>query len=117
LGVCRGHIGARAPTANVFMQGFYWPSIIDDAPKLITTCQECEKISPNTQALSQPSELITPSWLLQRWGTDIVGPLTAQGNYKYTVVAVKYFTKWIEAKPLVNIAASGLKRFFWQNII
>jgi hypothetical protein len=33
------------------------------------------------------------------------------------VVTVKCFTKWIEAKPLVNIAASGLKRFFWQNII
>jgi hypothetical protein len=33
------------------------------------------------------------------------------------VVAVEYFTKWIEAKPLVNIAAAGLKRFFWQNII
>jgi hypothetical protein len=33
------------------------------------------------------------------------------------VVAVEYFRKWIEAKPLVNIAAAGLKRFFWQNII
>jgi hypothetical protein len=32
-------------------------------------------------------------------------------------VAVVYFTKWIEAKPLVNIAAAWLKRFFWQNII
>jgi hypothetical protein len=42
---------------------------------------------------------------------------TTQGNYKYAVVAVKYFTKWIKAKPLVNIAAIGLKRFFWQNII
>jgi hypothetical protein len=42
---------------------------------------------------------------------------TAQGNYKYAVVAVEYFTKWIEAKSLVNIAVVGLKRFFWQNII
>jgi hypothetical protein len=33
------------------------------------------------------------------------------------VVVVEYFTKWIEAKPLVNIAVAGLKRFFWQNII
>jgi hypothetical protein len=49
---------------------------------------------------------------------DIVGPLTtAQGNYKFVVVAVEYFTKWIEAKPLVNIVAAGLKRFFWHNII
>jgi hypothetical protein len=33
------------------------------------------------------------------------------------VVAVEYFTKLIEAKPLLNIVAAGLKRFFWQNII
>jgi hypothetical protein len=33
------------------------------------------------------------------------------------VVAIEYFTKWIEVKPLVNIATSGFKRFFWQNII
>jgi hypothetical protein len=76
------------------------------------------KVLPNTQAPSQLTQLITPSWPLQRWGIDIVGPhTTAQANYKYEVVAVEYFTKWIEAKPLVNIAAAQLKRFFWQNII
>ena len=48
---------------------------------------------------------------------DLVGPLpTAQGNYKYAVVAVEYFTKWIEAKPLVNITSEAVRKFFWQNI-
>jgi hypothetical protein len=42
---------------------------------------------------------------------------TAKGNYKYAIVEVEYFTKWIEGKPLVNIAAAELKRFFWQNVI
>jgi hypothetical protein len=41
----------------------------------------------------------------------------AQGNYKYAVVAVEYFTKWIEAKPLVTITIVELKGFFWQSII
>jgi hypothetical protein len=116
--VCGGHIGGRALTTKVLRQGFYCPSILDDASKLIKTCQACQFFLPNTQAPSQPTQLITPSWPLQRWGTDIVGPLTtAQGNYKYVVVALEYFTKWIEVKPLANIAAAGLKRFFCHNII
>jgi hypothetical protein len=41
-GVCGGHIGARALATKVFRHGFYWPSIIDDASKLITTCQACQ---------------------------------------------------------------------------
>ena len=49
---------------------------------------------------------------------DLVGPLpTAQGNYKYAVVAVEYFTKWVEAKPLINITSEAVRKFFWQNII
>jgi hypothetical protein len=111
-GVCGGHIAARALTAKVFRLGFYWPSIIDDVSKLVKTCQTCQKFSLNTQTPSQPSQLITPSWPLQRWGIDIVGPLKAtQGNYKYSVVVVEYFSNWIEANPQVNIAAAGLKGF------
>jgi hypothetical protein len=88
-GACRGHIRARALAAKVFRQGFYWPCIIDDAVKLVKTCQACQKFSPNIQALAQPTQLITPSWLLQKWGIDIVGLLTiAQGNYKFAIVAV-----------------------------
>jgi hypothetical protein len=40
-----------------------------------------------------------------------------QGNYKYAIVVVEYFTKWIEAKPLVNITSEAIRKFFWQNII
>jgi len=47
-----------------------------------------------------------------------VGSLpTTQGNYKYEAVAVEYFTKWIEAKPLINITSETIRKFFWQNII
>jgi hypothetical protein len=49
---------------------------------------------------------------------DLVGPLpTAQGNCRFAAVAVEYFTKWIEAKPLANIKAPTIQKFFWQNII
>jgi hypothetical protein len=49
---------------------------------------------------------------------DIVGPLhIAQGNYKFVVVAVEYFTKWIEARPVATITSATIRKFFWQLII
>jgi IS30 family transposase len=55
---------------------------------------------------------------MQRWGLDLLGSLPpAQGNLRYVVVAVEYFSKWIEAKPLAMITSATVQKFFWQNII
>jgi hypothetical protein len=48
----------------------------------------------------------------------LLGPLPpAQGNLKYVVVVVEYFSKWIEAKPLATITSAIVQKLFWQNII
>jgi hypothetical protein len=33
------------------------------------------------------------------------------------VVAVEYFSKWIEAKPLATITSVTVQKIFWQNIV
>jgi hypothetical protein len=64
------------------------------------------------------NQLIQPTWPLQRWGLDLLGPLPpAQGNFIYVVVAVENFSKWIEAKPLATITSITVQKFFWQNIV
>jgi hypothetical protein len=64
----------------------------------------------------QPSsltQLIQPTLPLQRWGLDLLGPLPpAQGNLRYVVVAVEYFSKLIEAKPLATITSVTIQKFF-----
>jgi transposase InsO family protein len=48
----------------------------------------------------------------------LLGPLPlAQGNLKYVVVAVEYFSKWIEVKPLATITLATVQKLFWQNIV
>ena len=43
-------------------------------------------------------------------GIDILGPfLRAQGQVKYLVVVVDYFTKWVEAKTLATITSKILR--------
>jgi hypothetical protein len=99
-GLCGSHIGSRPLLGKVFRQGFYWSKAALDAAELIQKCARDQK---------QPSfltQLIQSTWPLQRWGLDLLGPLPpAQGNLKYVVVAVEYFSKWIEAKPLAIITS------------
>jgi hypothetical protein len=46
-------------------------------------------------------------------GIRLLGPLPpAQGNLRYVVVAVEYFSKWIKAKPLATITSATVQNFF-----
>ena len=38
-------------------------------------------------------------------------------NFRFLIVATDYFTKWVEADPLVHIRDSDAKKFVWKNII
>lgn len=38
-------------------------------------------------------------------------------NKKFLLVGMNYFTKWVEAVPLANIADSNVKNFLWKNIV
>ncbi|GKD17610.1 reverse transcriptase domain-containing protein [Tanacetum coccineum] len=50
-------------------------------------------------------------WPFYQWGMDILGPLPqASRRIKYVIVAINYFTKWIEANPLVKITDKDANR-------
>ncbi|XP_017438127.1 uncharacterized protein LOC108344174 [Vigna angularis] len=66
-----------------------------------------------------PEELhgIISPWSFAQWGIDIVGPLPlAKAQNKFLLVAVDYFTKWIEAEPLSIISAQRVQKFIWHLI-
>ncbi|GKC57551.1 reverse transcriptase domain-containing protein [Tanacetum coccineum] len=49
---------------------------------------------------------------------EILGPIPqASGKLKFIIVAIDYFTKWIEAKPLARITEKDVKKFVWDNIV
>jgi hypothetical protein len=117
-GLCGSHIGSRSLLGKVFRQGFYWPKVASDAAQLVQKCVGCQKCARDQKQPSSLTQLIQPTWPLQRWGLDLLGPLPpAQGNLKYVVVAVEYFSKWIKAKPLATITSVTVQKFFWQNIV
>jgi hypothetical protein len=113
-GMCSHHLGTRALVQKAFRQGFYWPSVVADAHDIVRHCLECQRHAPYSKFASNEIQLLPPVWPFARWGIDIVGPLpTAPGNYTHAVVAVEYFSKWVEAKPLLSITSATIQKFFW----
>ena len=48
----------------------------------------------------------------------MIGPLpTARAQAKFAIVAIDYFTKWVEAEPLSTITEAKCTSFIWKNII
>ncbi|GJY33238.1 reverse transcriptase domain-containing protein, partial [Tanacetum coccineum] len=57
-------------------------------------------------------------WPFYKWGIDIAGPFPeGPGKVKFLIIAIDYFTKWIEAKPIANITGNQVKKFVWDNIV
>lgn len=56
---------------------------------------------------------IVPTLPIARWGMDIVGPMpTTREGFRFAMVAVQYFTKWVEVEPLTAIRDSNIIMFF-----
>ncbi|KAK4406471.1 hypothetical protein Sango_0653600 [Sesamum angolense] len=57
-----------------------------------------------TLTAAEPFKAISSLYPFSQWGMDIVGPFRiAQGQRKSLLVAVDYFSMWVEAAPLTRI--------------
>ena len=117
-GICGSHIGARALAGKVLRQGYYWPIILRDTTDLVRRCKICQEHAKVSRLPSEPLKSIISPWPFQQWGLDILGPLSiGKGQCKFIIVAVDYFTKWVEAETLATITEQKIRNFVWCAII
>ncbi|XP_075521581.1 uncharacterized protein LOC142554791 [Primulina tabacum] len=117
-GCCGEHLGEIALTRKAMLVGFRWPSISQDSARVLRACDGCQH---NSNFQHNSATLMKPIWAycpFDQWGMDIVGPFpVARTQKKIFLVAVDYFSKWIEAEPLARITEKEVLKFLWNNIV
>ncbi|VFQ60864.1 unnamed protein product [Cuscuta campestris] len=116
-GICSAHQGAYAVSRKITLQGYFWPTIVKDYAEFVKKCKVCQEFQ---KVPGRPSTNYTPistAILFARWGLDLVGALPrGTGNVRYVIVAIDYFTKWVEAAPLASITGAQCQKFLAKQV-
>ncbi|KAB2600650.1 hypothetical protein D8674_038528 [Pyrus ussuriensis x Pyrus communis] len=103
---------------GAFRQGYYWPTLHQDAIKISRSCDKCQRYATIHHSPPEPLTPMISPWPFVQWGLDLIGPMPAgKGNVRYAIVAVDYFTKWAEVEPLATITEVKIEDFVWKNIL
>ncbi|VFQ86422.1 unnamed protein product [Cuscuta campestris] len=117
-GVCAAHQGPYSISRRAIIQGYFWPTMRKDCKEYVRKCPTCQQFQniPGRPATNYtPISSVIP---FSRWGIDIVGALPkGAGQARWIVVAIDYFTKWVEAEPLAGITERQMIDFVGTNIL
>ncbi|XP_074288380.1 uncharacterized protein LOC141613543 [Silene latifolia] len=90
-----------------------------DCRHYVRHCHNCQ-IFANVQHVP-PSMLytMTSSWPFSTWGIDIIGKVnpSGSGGHCFILVAIDYFTKWVEAKSYKVLKEKQVAQFIQNEII
>ncbi|KAL0453525.1 UNVERIFIED_CONTAM: hypothetical protein Slati_1330600 [Sesamum latifolium] len=117
-GSCGNRSGGRSLAGKILCQGYFWPSMQRDALDMVRRCRKCQEHVNIMHVPAAPMQPIPNPCPFDQWGMDLVGKLPrATGQREYLMVAVDYFSKWVEAEPLSKISEKEVIKFVWRNII
>ena len=107
-----------ATAQKILRAGYFWPSIfkyIHEVVKKFPPCQHFYLKKSTHPALLHPVIAIGP---FTKWGIDFMhyNP-TLAGGHGYIIVAMDYFTKWVEAMPTYAEDGKTVAIFLFNHVI
>ena len=80
--------------------------------ELVKKCDKCQRFGNVQRLPAERMMTITSSWPFVQWRIDIIDPLPlGKSRVKFLLVAIDYFTKWVEAEALATITEARIQNF------
>ncbi|RVW74208.1 Ribonuclease HI [Vitis vinifera] len=118
-GVCEPHMGGHMLARKIMRTGYFWLTMETDCCHFVQRCLECQIHGDLIHV--PPSELhaLTSPWPFSVWGIDIIGKISPKSSsgHEFILVAIDYFTKWVEAASYARLTSSGVASFIKSHII
>jgi len=116
--MCGGHHYYKTTTHKILRVGYYWPTLFSDVFVFVKSCDRCQRFEGKQQLKSLPFKPIIAKGPFQQWGLDFIGEINphSSGQHRWILIAIDYFTKWIEAIPTRKADHNVVIKFLTENI-
>ena len=118
-GTCGTHASGHTMARQIQRAGYFWMTMERDCVEYVRRCRKCQIYADRINAPPAPLHNMSTPWPFAMWGIDIIGPINpkASNGHRFILVAIDYFTKWIEACSYASITQKVFVKFLKNNII
>ncbi|XP_071905959.1 uncharacterized protein [Coffea arabica] len=118
-GVCGPHMNGHLLAKKIMRTGYFWLTMEHDCIDFVRRCIKCQMHGDIIRA--PPTELhsMTAPWPCSMWGMDVIGMIDppASNGHRFILVAIEYFTKWVEAESFKHVTKKVVANFLRDHII
>ncbi|XP_070013534.1 uncharacterized protein [Nicotiana sylvestris] len=116
-GVCGPYMNGYVLVKKILRAGYYWLTMERDCFSFVRKCHQCY----GDLIHSSPLKLhpMSSPWPFVAWGMDVIEPIEqkASNGHRFILVAIDYFTKWVEAVTFKAVTKKVVVDFVHSNII
>jgi len=104
-GICATHANGHMMAKQMQRAGYFWLSMEKDCINFVRRCHKCQVYSDKVNAPPTPLFNMVSPWPFAIWGIDVIGPINskASNKHRFILVAIDYFTKWVEACSYAHV--------------
>ncbi|RDX82400.1 Gypsy retrotransposon integrase-like protein 1, partial [Mucuna pruriens] len=113
------HVNGHTLARKILRAGYYWTKMESDCYQHVKKCIKCQTYVDHIHVAPSALHNLTAPWPFSVWGIDMIGPIEpkASNGHRFILVAIDYFTKWIEAASYSTVTHSIVVRFIKKDII
>ena len=107
-----------ATSQKILRTGYFWPSLYKNCIIAIQKFHACQTYNQKIRSHPAPLHPVVSVGPFVKWGIDFMTchPHSA-GGHGYIIVAIDYFTKWVEAIPTFENTRKTTTLFIFNHII
>ncbi|KAI5427960.1 hypothetical protein KIW84_033104 [Lathyrus oleraceus] len=106
------HSNGHAMANKMLRAGYYWLTMESDCCKFVKKCHKCQIYVDKIDVPLTLLNFISSPWPFSMWGIDMIGMIEpkASNGHHFILVAIDYFTKWVEATSYENVTKQVVVR-------